>query len=251
MKTTTAALLFAFTTAAYAQTGYSSTVTLPNDVTVYLQSNLEPPTPAMAETFRTGTRTFATADSAGKHRMQRFLADVSQHQYFGYDLLVERIADTGDFRVTLAPLSATPAELGLPAPGDWKSLPTPMFPAPEIVHPRDRMALDLFQNPHTGQKIVDYIRIEAATPQCAGQAQGKQDLACLTSLLDDANRVLARTVDASARRNSARETSIRHSQVTWAQYKADVCSSVQDKTKRVQCELTLTNSRIDELNNVY
>jgi len=242
-----AILFLAIVTAANAQTGFSSTVTL-RDTKVTVQSNIEPSTPPMAATFRTGTRAVVKGNSDG---MQRYLADLSDNQYFGYDLLVERIPATGNYLVTFSSLSATPTELGLPPSRDWKLIPAPGFPAPQVVLPRYTMVLDLFQNPRTGQKLVDCVRLEATTPQCSGQDPGKQDIACLSSLLEDANRVLAKAVDSSAKQQSSRETSIRQSQLTWSRYKADVCNPMQDEAQRLQCELILTNSRIDELKKIY
>ncbi len=45
-------------------------------------------------------------------------------------------------------------------PAEWKTLPLPVYPAPQVVHTRDSISVDLWVNPDTGQKLVDYISFQ-------------------------------------------------------------------------------------------
>jgi len=81
--------------------------------------------------------------------------------YFGYDLLVEPIADAAQCRVSIRPLSMPVAEIA-----KWKSYVNaswtvtvlPKSPEPQVVGEDDTIALDLLVSPDGRQKVVDYIR---------------------------------------------------------------------------------------------
>src|SRR5262249_56611607 len=77
------------------------------------------------------------------------------------DLVSEGVS-SGEYRFTFSPLRMTPKrreEIFDKVKG-WSPLPIPQNPATQIVRAGDRIALDLFVNPQTGQKIVEYIRVQ-------------------------------------------------------------------------------------------
>jgi hypothetical protein len=71
---------------------------------------------------------------------------------FGYDLQVERLPLGYDYRVTFRPLSVHP-KVGA-------DVPLPGYPEPQTVHSGATIALDLFVNPATQQKLVEYIHFQ-------------------------------------------------------------------------------------------
>ena len=101
------------------------------------------------------------------HTIRRVFVDSGSDFFFGYDLLVEPIADTKQFRVSTRPLSAD----------DWKDLRGrtafktrrvhPDYNAavlarasvPQVVDDGDAFALDVLVNPQTGGKIVDLVQV--------------------------------------------------------------------------------------------
>jgi hypothetical protein len=76
-------------------------------------------------------------------------------------MFIDPLEPANTYRVAFRPLSIGPEKMHLDEPIGWTLLPIPGYPAPQTVHGGDTIALDLFTNPATGQKIVDYIRIEA------------------------------------------------------------------------------------------
>jgi len=92
--------------------------------------------------------------------IKRHLCDLTQHVCFGYDLKMEPASD-GRYRLTFSPLSITPEKLSeiFPKVKNWRVLPSPQQLTTEMVRGGDTVALDIFVNPSTGQKIVDYITI--------------------------------------------------------------------------------------------
>jgi polysaccharide export outer membrane protein len=121
-----------------------------NGVAFSYETRLEPPTPPFAGGFVGG----AVTDGGGIHR---YLAYNSVHKFFGYDLQVSYEEPTNSYLVTLRPLSIDPARVELPNSASWTVVPIPTYPSPQNVHGGDRIALDIFVNPATGQKIVDYL----------------------------------------------------------------------------------------------
>jgi hypothetical protein len=135
-----------------------------DNVAFSYETRLEPPAPPIAKGIGGGV-------VVGQTGMHRFMTDSSGHRYFGYDLLIEPVEPANTYRVTFRPLSIGPEKFHLVLRDSlrtgqqhdltgWTMLPMPAFPAPQSVHGGDTIALDLFSNPATGQKIVDYIRIQ-------------------------------------------------------------------------------------------
>jgi hypothetical protein len=95
----------------------------------------------------------------GNPAAHRWMADSIHHVYFGYDIVIEPSGPA--HLVTIRPLSLTPEQLPpLANPSSWTMLPLPGYPAPQTVKIGDTIALTLLENRGTGQKIVDYIRIQ-------------------------------------------------------------------------------------------
>jgi hypothetical protein len=87
------------------------------------------------------------------------MTDSAQRKYFGYDINVEPAAQANTYQVTLRPLSIGAERIISKDASGWALLALAAYPAPHTVHGGDTIALDLFTNAVTGQKIVDYIRI--------------------------------------------------------------------------------------------
>jgi hypothetical protein len=123
---------------------------------------VEPPVPPLADNVSGGL----LCTGSGAHRA---IADPALQKYFGYDIDFEAGPQANTYRLKLKPLSATPKEMGLSDAIGWTALALPPLPEPQIVSVGDTIALDLFVNPVTGQKIVDYIRIEDLPHRALGK----------------------------------------------------------------------------------
>ncbi len=141
-----------------------------NGVTLTYETRLEPASPAFASAFVGGVVT----DPDGIHR---YMAYNSERKFFGYDIQIEkplvtdlvlRKGPTVSYRVVFRPLSIDPARLELKEPASWTTVLLPTYPDPQAVHESDTIALDLFTNPTTGQKIVDYLHF--SRPELGGKA---------------------------------------------------------------------------------
>jgi hypothetical protein len=152
MRLISALLLFQFTAVAagHLGSGWANS----NGVTISYETRLEPPTPPISK-FCSGTLT-------ENNVIKRHLCDFAQKRYFGYDLTMEAVGD-GGFRLAFSPLTITPQkmeEIFRDTKG-WTQLPLPQNPVTQILRSGETLALDLFVNPSTGQKIVEYIKIQS------------------------------------------------------------------------------------------
>jgi len=79
--------------------------------------------------------------------------------YFGYEVAVEARED-GRYDVRFAPLPAEMSDLGRQDLDEgWLAAPLPAYPNAQTVDNGEVIALDLMENPETGQRIVDYLTI--------------------------------------------------------------------------------------------
>jgi polysaccharide export outer membrane protein len=115
------------------------------------ETRLEPPTPPLEGGLGGGV----TFDRKGMHRHIEYR---STRQFFGYDLAFERT----DW-VTFSPLSIDAAAARLQDPEKWTTIALSAYPAPQRVREGDTIAIDLFTNPTTGQKITDYLHFPRTT----------------------------------------------------------------------------------------
>lgn len=144
-------LIFQFTGIVWGQlaTGSASA----NGVGFSYETRLEPPTPPIAK--------FGGGILTDKKVIKRHLCDFERKTYFGYDVTMEPLGDY-TYRFAFSPLTITPEKMSeiFPKVGNWTLLPLPRYPATQVLRGGDILALDLFVNPATGQKIVDYLKIQ-------------------------------------------------------------------------------------------
>jgi hypothetical protein len=102
--------------------------------------------------------------------LHRVFVDSKNQLYFGYELLVERAAEPRYFWVTVRALSEDylrelqerPSFRGRRLHPGYTAT---AFPAsPQFLRDGDTFALDVFQNPRTGTKIVDVIQVSLKDP---------------------------------------------------------------------------------------
>jgi hypothetical protein len=104
---------------------------------------------------------------AGDHVIHRLLVDAEGNYVFGYDLVVEPVAASKQFKVSLNPLSAEfeeqlRARLPAMAAANRAGQSVSTLPRPadmQLVEDGDAFALDLLVNPQTGVKIVDVVKV--------------------------------------------------------------------------------------------
>lgn len=109
---------------------------------------------------------FAEATSRSQ-TIRRVFIDSGSDFFFGYDLLVEPVADLKQFRISVRTLSADD-EKELRARTSFKT--RRMHPdynaaglsrasSPQLIADGDAFALDVLVNPHTGGKITDVVQV--------------------------------------------------------------------------------------------
>jgi hypothetical protein len=152
MKRISFLLVFHFTGAAWAQLMTGNGIV--NGVSYSYETRLEPPEPGISKNGG-GTLTY------DNKIVKRHLCDFVQKKCFGYDLTVEPLSD-GRYLFEFSQLTITPEKMAeiFDNVGGWTLLPMPRHPATQILQPGDTVALDLFTNPTTGQRIVDYIKVQ-------------------------------------------------------------------------------------------
>ena len=108
--------------------------------------------------------------------LHRVFVDSTNGLFFGYELLVERAAEPRYFWVTVRALSedylrelqSRPAFRGRRLHPSYNAT---AFPAsPQFLRDGDTFALDVFQNPRTGTKIVDVIQVSLSDPSARASA---------------------------------------------------------------------------------
>ena len=156
---------------AFAQTGVISQGNVTRkDFALYWQSRLEPPTPPLANDLGYGSGT-----NPKNNNIYRVMIDRARRVYFGYEVRVEPLPQSGTYRVAFQQLDLPPEtfkQIHIDDPARWKRLELglpvgrPLFPfreAPDSVAIGDVIAVDLMMNQQTNQKIVDYVVIQGPT----------------------------------------------------------------------------------------
>jgi|SRR5579884_3492433 len=229
---------------AWAQAGFSGQVTNSNwGVTISVESKLEPPTPADDFPGESGVLFL----ESGRPGMRRYTTNQRTHEYFGYDLNIESMdRAAGTFTVSFTALPSDPRVLNLKDPGAWRRAPLPSFPPPETVNISDTIAVDLFEDPGTHQKVVDYIHF--SRDNCDSDPATHDPRACLADNLKGARRSLANEL---ARLESTQDrviiSRLRESQRAWEAYLKATCTELLSDKDRLQCELRLVRNRLGEL----
>ena len=158
MKATELVLGIAVCLPAWAQTGIIMSGSGGSGSMLFsFETRLEPPAPVIKGLGPGGV----VVGPSGAHR---FMMDSSTRRVFGYDIEIEPLKEADTYRVTFRPLSL-PAEKIRRDLAGWTVVPLPAYPAPQIVRRGDTVALDLFTHPGTGQKIVDYLRLQERVPR--------------------------------------------------------------------------------------
>jgi len=230
------------------QGGWTTSVGSDSGVMITVESRLEPSKPDLAADDlpeESGVKWLKTK-AAGAVGIMRYSRNTKKHEYFGYEAVAEPILQAGTYRVTFSAL--TFEDLAV-SPSGWRMLPAPIFPSPQIAGSADTIALDLFENPATGQKIVDYLRIKR--DNCDSQT-GQGHVPCLLGLVRDARRSLSEKLSQLENNNDAAVVlAVKNSQEAWEKYREQACANLKDDAKRLQCELTLLRSRTRELAEIY
>jgi hypothetical protein len=122
-----------------------------NGISFSYESRLEPAIPVM----RLGSGVLVD------RTVKRYLWDVSNKIYFGYDVSMDAMTDGGCL-FTFSPLTLSPQKMQELYPGTqrWRMIALPSVPPMQVLREGDTLALDLFVNPSTGQKVVDYLKVE-------------------------------------------------------------------------------------------
>ncbi len=94
---------------------------------------------------------------ASNPAIHRYLSDKHRGVYYGYDIRAEPQEDDSTLRVTILPLSVEPSDLHMPESVKWTKVEPPRYPPPQTVKLGDTLAFDLFVNPSTGQRVVEYV----------------------------------------------------------------------------------------------
>jgi len=154
------ALTMAFVSVAKAQ---SSSIQFANGVTVAIQTETVPPSNSNSLGNIYSSDTIAS-DSV----VHRVMTDTKNKIYFGYDVVVEKQVETGKFKVSIKPLSKSPAQLlnkyetqsgNTPDYVSFTSRSLPKYPEAVILNDGDSITLDILENLQTRSKISDIIKI--------------------------------------------------------------------------------------------
>lgn len=126
-----------------------------NGVHVSFSTRLEPGTPPIS---KHGGGTLTEKENV----IKRHLCNFDNGTYSGFDLTMERLP-SGRVRLRFAALTIGPEQMKkiFPKMDQWKPLPLPASPATVDVNPGETVALDLFVNPATGQKVTEYLTVQS------------------------------------------------------------------------------------------
>ncbi len=108
--------------------------------------------------------------------IKRFVSNFDNRTYFGYDLTIEPLG-ADRYRFRFAPLTITPEEMSqtYEKVSNWKPLPLPAGPVTMEVRAGETLALDLFVNASTGQKVTDYLTVKGKERQAVHVAGPARD----------------------------------------------------------------------------
>jgi len=142
-------------------------------IQVHFDARIEPPPgpgtdPAVLRQLERGIVGGVIVDG----QVHRFWRDAEQKVYLGYDLSIEPGPEPRVFQVHITPLSLTSkqmAEHGFPE--TWTKLSLPKYPVIPELRVGDTLAIDLMENPKTGQKVVDYLTLQHTGPPAPGRAR--------------------------------------------------------------------------------
>jgi hypothetical protein len=115
---------------------------------------------------------------SGIGRVHRIVLDRSQRRYFAYDVLIEARDRSQALQVRFEPSGLSAPQLAeMPmVDASWKAVPLLKYPHVPDVRAGDTLAVDLLENPATGQKVVDYLVFKRANSTAAAETSPVQDL---------------------------------------------------------------------------
>jgi uncharacterized protein (TIGR03435 family) len=102
------------------------------------------------------TELSTVARESGETTLQRFVGDDKRHVYVTYKAMLEPLAEMGTYRVTIGDCEPRPSNSKLISPANC--------PVPQIVRDGGTLALELYSDGATGQRLVDYIHIGQHKP---------------------------------------------------------------------------------------
>ena len=143
-------------------------VSAPNGIEVQMTARIEPGSARIPSGV--------IAVSVG--RFHRVVLDRNQRRYFAYDLLVEPKDGSQALQVRIEPFSLSATELAETQMVDpsWTPIPLLKYPVVPDVRAGDTVAIDLLENPTTGQRVVDYLAFKLSNPAVAAEPSPLGDL---------------------------------------------------------------------------
>lgn len=136
---------------------------LPGGTTVAIKTETVPPD----DSSPFGSAYSGATDYRG-NAVHRVMFDNKSKTFFGYDLVIEKLGETGKFKVTVKPLSkkldqlmrsATAFSGENPKYDNFTEKSLPKYPDAVTIDDGDTITLDVFENKKTGAKIADFIKI--------------------------------------------------------------------------------------------
>ena len=112
--------------------------------------------------------------------VHRVFVDAKNELFFGYELLVEPAGAARRFRVSVRALSAEYVQALRARPAFARRRLHPSYSAaafptvPQLVEDGDTIALDVLQNPRTGEKVVDLLTVSAEDPRRQERAPSRE-----------------------------------------------------------------------------
>ena len=147
-------------------------VSAPNRIDVHMTARMEPGSAQVPSAVRT---------TASVSRFHRLVLDRSQRRYFAYDLLIEAKDGSQALQVRFEPFSLSGTELAEMQMVDpsWTPIALLKYPLVPDVRAGDTVAIDLLENPTTGQKVVDYLVFKRSNATAAAERSPLRDLSLL------------------------------------------------------------------------
>jgi hypothetical protein len=154
----------------------SAAVPAPAQVSVSAPNGIEVRMTARMEPGSVRIPSGVIAVSVG--RFHRVVPDRSQRRYFAYDVLVEPKDGSQALQLRIEPFTLSATQLAEAQMVDPSWTPTPLLKYPLVpdVRAGDTVAIDLLENPSTGQKVVDYLAFKRSNPAAAPEPGPLGDL---------------------------------------------------------------------------
>lgn len=113
-----------------------------------------------------------TIGTSSGYTINRLIIDETNKIYYGYDYKVVREGTTNKFKISFAPLSVDPK--GFFDMEGFTAKPLPKYPAEIVIEDGDSVTLDILENPQTGAKVSDVIKITTEQRKFSGYFTERQ-----------------------------------------------------------------------------